>query len=365
MDLRNTAIDFETIEALRQLIYDYLKKDDNSSSAAFDLEDVRSRITPPEVPLDERPKHRLPDVLLRRLLLSIKPGEPLEEALKYFIEAFHFRKCYHLVRTRLEDVIPVEFYQVAPFLCDGVDQKGNQLFIIRVKYYRKLPQFDVLIKNGFMYLMEQFDLQFERGDFAGATVVIDIQDFDWWTNYNFELVRFVFNGFYHYRGIVKSILIHRFPWALGWMLRLVESWIMAIRGYQHKTIHLIDEENIEQFIAADQRPDFLYGTRRKFRPPVPASALPIEEMFARVRQKTFGTKISEKNAQVITKYVRELVDQVEGGDDNKGDEGDEGDENGDNKVVTCVGDSNNNISGVDDAGEKHSVYKVEQVSYSA
>ncbi|KAH9394117.1 hypothetical protein TYRP_021251 [Tyrophagus putrescentiae] len=145
------------------------------------------------------------------------------------------------------------------------------------------------------------------------------------------------------------------------MLRLdVESWIMAIRGYQHKTIHLIDEENIEQFIAADQRPEFLYGTRRKFRPPVPASALPIEEMFARARQKTFGTKISEKNAQVITKYVRELVDQVEGGES----DGDEGDENGD-KVVTCVSDSNNNISGVDDAGEKHSVYKVEQVSYSA
>lgn len=356
MDLRAASIDYEQLEALRTLIYDYLSKkcsdETDASSLTFDLEDVRNRITPPTVPANERPKHRLPDLFLRRLILSIKGNEPLEGALKYFIEAFTFRKEFNLVRTSLEDVIPIEFYKVAPFLCDGVDRNGNQLFIIRVKYYRKLAQFDTLIKQGFMYLLEQFDLQYEKGDFAGATVIIDIQGFDWWTNYNFELVRFVFNGFYHYRGIVKSILIHKFPWALGWMLRLVESWINAIRGYQHKTLHQIDETNIDEYIDEDQRPDFLYGTRAPFKPPIPSTAVFIDEMLARSRG-----KISEKNATVITKYVHELVRLVE---EESCDGGNSEEENGGDKANKssqgCCGDSNNNNTNNSD--ETLNTYKV-------
>lgn len=62
--------------------------------------------------------------------------------------------------------------------------------------------------------------------FPAATMVFDLTDFDYWANYNFELLRFMVTILLKYRGVIQTVLIYEFPTILGWLLRLIESWVI-------------------------------------------------------------------------------------------------------------------------------------------
>ena len=45
--------------------------------------------------------------------------------------------------------------------------KGNQICILRAKYYTRLPQFDNLMKYSMMHIIEKHDRLFEAGQIKG------------------------------------------------------------------------------------------------------------------------------------------------------------------------------------------------------
>src|SRR5699024_408328 len=101
----------------------------------------------------------------------------LHSALEKFVEIFQFRTQWKVAELSLENTLPIEFFKVVPFIADGADRDGYRLFIIRLKFYRKINQFDVLIKRAMIYLVEQQDILFEKYQpFKGVCIFMDFQD---------------------------------------------------------------------------------------------------------------------------------------------------------------------------------------------
>ena len=86
--------------------------------------------------------------MLRRILRSAKQtGNPIS-ALDKFKEIFHYRKQYKAGQMTMQNSCSIEFYKILPFVVDGTDRDGNQLFTVRIKYYKNnIPQFDLLCKH--------------------------------------------------------------------------------------------------------------------------------------------------------------------------------------------------------------------------
>ncbi|KAI2797991.1 Motile sperm domain-containing protein 2 [Blomia tropicalis] len=295
----------DRMKELRIQIHQFIKE----NPEMFDNDDIRNRIPPPSS-INESENYleqdensiALKDLMLRRLLIASRSSDNIDLSIKSFIDTFKFRKQYDIGRLSIKTTLPIEFFKINPFICDGIDLAGHRLLIVRVKYYRKLPQFDGILKSGMLHILEQFDLEMERGLFPAATMVFDLTDFDYWANYNFELLRFMVTILLKYRGVIQTVLIYEFPTILGWLLRLIESWKI-------KLIHIVDQYNIDDFIAVDQRPYFLNGTRRPFEPEIPEEAVPFRTLLERLESEVGS--IDKKNIDPLCDYIDELMQSIE------------------------------------------------------
>ena len=162
------------IEKLRVLVYDYSRKHLNE----IDWSDVTSHIAR-SASASTAQKVKIRDLWLKRLLKWAKKPGDLESALEKFVEIFQFRKQYQVKNMNVANVCPAEFYRIQPLFIGGRDLNGNRLFIIRIRYYQTLTQFDAIIKHFLVYHMEQQDKLFEQGQHSGLTLVIDCQEFNY------------------------------------------------------------------------------------------------------------------------------------------------------------------------------------------
>lgn len=164
----------DLIEQLRVLVYRYAREHADD----FDLVDIQKRIAPPGVPTENaNVKHR--DSMIRRLLKSAKRPDNLDSALEKFVDVFKFRKEFKVNQMNVGNCCPAEFYRIRPLVVGGTDLEGNRVFIIRIRYYQTLRQFDTIIKHFLVYQMEQQDNQLEQGEHKGLTVIVDCQEFNY------------------------------------------------------------------------------------------------------------------------------------------------------------------------------------------
>lgn len=162
------------IEQFRVLVYRYACEHADD----FDLVDIGKRIAPPGVPTENgNVKHR--DLMLKRLLKSAKRPDNLDSALEKFVDVFKFRKEFNVNLMKVSNCCPAEFYRIRPLVVGGTDLEGNHLFIIRIRYYQTLRQFDTIIKHFLVYQMEQQDNQLEQGEHKGMTMIVDCQEFNY------------------------------------------------------------------------------------------------------------------------------------------------------------------------------------------
>ena len=135
--------DQSLIEEFRLKVYEYAREHEDE----IDMEDLKKRIKSPEeaklsTQNSQDPEHpnQIPDFMLRRLLRYGKNPGNLNAAMERFVEVFKFRAHHRVNKMTLENSTATELFLIQPFVVDGTDLNGNQLFIIRVKFFKNLPQ---------------------------------------------------------------------------------------------------------------------------------------------------------------------------------------------------------------------------------
>lgn len=288
----------ERVEEFRRLVYEYA----TAHPDEIDLVDVRSRIRPPDENEDNYPKAAIPDWMLKRLLVSAKVPLKLEFAMAKFVDVFKFRAHWKLSTLTARNTLPVEFYKIVPFIADGEDRDGNRLMIIRIRYYKKLPQFEVIIKRAMVYIVEQIDRLYEsEAPFNGVGILMDLTDFHY-RNVDLDLLYFIISLAFKWPGNVRSVFIYNLPMILKMFLSVSQKMIDTLSPIKTPVnLTSIDSKSIGNYIAPDQLPDFLGGLR-PVKTEVPADALPLEEILHSLED-----LIEPANAKKILDYVKELM----------------------------------------------------------
>lgn len=296
---RDYEVDQEKIEQLRILIFQYCKENPEK----IDMDDVRNRILSPEDVANnnmDQNNNKTSDWMLKRFLIA--SHKKVDAALQQFVDFFTFRKNYQMAQMNEENVLPKEFFELHPFDCEGIDKDGNRVLTVRLKYYRKLPQFEVLIKRGIMYFAEKLDLEYEQGLCNGVCLVLDAQDFSV-TNLDMDLLQFIAKQVpTSYSGLMRSALVYEISFLLSYLLKVVEAWMPTSTdkaGNKRKFFHSINKKNIKEFIDDDQRPDFMDGSRAVNKV-VPPTTVPFEQMVRGV------PGIDEPSVKKIQEYLGQL-----------------------------------------------------------
>lgn len=289
----------DKVEQLRTLIYEYIQENPDN----LDIDDVQARIASPEKVerFVDNPKV-IYDWMLKRFLLSAKIPFDIESAFDKFLEIYKFRSKHQISKLTRENTLPQEFYSLGIYIADTSmkDREGNRLFIVRLKHYKKLPQLDVLIKRALIYILELHDLEFERGQYSGVALLVDLQDFDY-RNINLDLMQFCIKLGFIFAGPFKSILVYDLHWAFTFLFRMAESWVNLALGYNLDIFHMVDRNSLKDYVDKELLPTFLSGTK-DIDLSAPSTAKPFNEFI-----ESLGDLIEEENVLKIAQYLQEII----------------------------------------------------------
>ena len=100
----------------------------------------------------------------------------------------------------------------------------------------------------------------------------------------------------YYPGLVTCIIIYKMPTILEAAYKLFRSWL---NEEQNKYIYLVDKNNLNNFVAAEQLPDFLKGSNTQPYRVVPEGVTTIHKVAEK-----YGIK--KEKADKLAKYMEKF-----------------------------------------------------------
>lgn len=302
---RDCDIDEEKFNELTRKISEYIRSHDD-----IDLDDVHNRIALPkdqdnDVTIKDNNNNDTKNKYwtVKRLLISTRSN--VNEAFERFQETFRFRKLYQISKLTLENSISKEFFDFRLIDEVGQDRNKMKLLILRINFYKKIPQLDSFLKRALLYRIEKLDLEYEQKLNDGITMVVDVSNFSL-INVNLDLLFFVIKELTsNYRPLIQMLIIYELPYFLSYIVKLAESWIPTFtdrNGKKIKVFAVVDKNSIDEYIDQNDRPDYLNGNLKTFNLTAPESVLSFREM-SDVHQ---SLNMNAKNVAKINKYVEQL-----------------------------------------------------------
>lgn len=298
---RDVPVDQDLIEELRTAIYDYALKHPDE----IDIEDLKNRVNSPEDLANNNVdvnNNKSGEWMLKRFLLFNKKN--VELALQKCIETFKFRTTYRMSEFQLHNCLCTEFFEMQPIKMIGKDRTDNNVVIMKLKFYKKIPQFDYFVQRAVLYYFETVDREYELGKTDGLTLVIDCQEFGL-SNVDLDLLQFVVKTVpENYLGLIKNYLIYEVPFLLRFVIKAVESWLPVItdnKGNKVKLFQVVNRKTIDDFIEASQREPSLNGTLvDKDGATVPDQVVPFINVAKQFEH------IKSENVDKINEHIQEL-----------------------------------------------------------
>ena len=97
----------------------------------------------------------------------------------------------------------------------------------------------------------------------------------------------------YYPGLVNATIIYKMPTVLEAIYKLFKSWL---NEEQNKYMYLVDKKNLNNYVAADQLPDFLKGTNSQPYRVVPEGVTTIHQVAEK-----YGIK--KEKADKLLKHI--------------------------------------------------------------
>ncbi|XP_054163365.1 motile sperm domain-containing protein 2-like [Oppia nitens] len=203
----------------------------------------------------------------------------VDKALDGLDSAMKWRKSFGVLELSEKD-FPREVFQSAPLFLYGKDLNGAQLMIMRGKVTRKIKSWIPMAQKFFIYLIEKADLA-DSG--KGVTLLLDCKE-SGIKNADIDFMKFahhIFNDYYP--GLVNAGLVYKLPTVMEAVFKVVKSWL---NEEQEKFCYMISKKTINEYVSANELPDFLLGTNAEPYRNVPDGSPTAHELAERLGIKT-------------------------------------------------------------------------------
>jgi len=220
----------------------------------------------------------------------------IDESLKTLVTAMKWRKTFGVNHLNAAS-FPREYYQMGSLFTYGFNLKGAQMIVFRVKNNKKIKFWSDMLKKYIVYLIEKESLRFADHLNQGVCVVFDCNGAGI-SNVDIDLLSFIVQTFRdYYPTLLESVVIYELPFILKYVFQLVQSWLPK----EHRELlHLVTKDDIHQYIANEELPDFMDGTNPLSYRSCPKSAPTAQELG-----NSLG--ISQKETDKLVKHVESFI----------------------------------------------------------
>lgn len=184
--------------------------------------------------------------LLRRRLDPKRTAKLMEECGR-------FRKQYKMSEVKLWE-FPIEFHKAGGLFKYGPDRVGNLTVYMRVRMYRRVPEISDVFKAFILCVIEMADVE---NNGRGVAVVFDLSGCGL-QNVDLSFLSWLLSSFRNYcpKGL-SYIIVYNLPWILSTTCRVAMTWMSATN---RRALRFVHGDEIENFIAKENLPDYCGGT---------------------------------------------------------------------------------------------------------
>lgn len=230
--------------------------------------------------------------LLRRRLDPKRTAKLMEECGR-------FRKQYKMSEMQLWE-FPIEFHKAGGLFQYAQDRVGNITLYMRVKMYRRVPEISDVFKAFILCVLEQCDV---ANGGRGTAVIFDLSGCGL-QNVDLSFLSWLLSSFRNYcpKG-VSYILVYNLPWILNATCKLAMTWMSASN---RRALRFVYGDEIENFIARENLPDYLGGSCQIDYKSVPEGSKPAIEVC---EQLDMTREQALKIRELFKEYLDEDYDQ--------------------------------------------------------
>lgn len=176
-----------------------------------------------------------------------------KRTVKLMEECGRFRKQYKMSEVKLWE-FPIEFHKAGGLFKYAPDRVGNNTVYMRVKMYRRVPELSDVFKAFLLCVLEESD---SANGGRGTAVIFDLSGCGL-QNVDLGFLSWLLSSFRNYcpKG-VSYILVYNLPWILNTTCKLAMTWMSASNK---RALRFVYGDEIENFIARENLPDYLGGT---------------------------------------------------------------------------------------------------------
>lgn len=209
------------------------------------------------------------DWYVKRFLLA--RGRNVDEAFKMIRDAMRWRNEYGFALMKDSD-FPYEFYKIGGLFPYEKDKQGNVMIYMRIKLHRKIPELEEPVKRFIMHIVNKVD---KETDGNGMGIVFDCTGAGY-VNIDMDFLSFLITtGTSYFPVGLKYILVYDLPWILTPFRKIAMA---LVPGKMQQLIRFANKNDITEFIARENLPDYLGGTCRRNYRAVPFGCLSVFEM---------------------------------------------------------------------------------------
>lgn len=243
---------------------------------------------------------RTSEWFIKRYLLAARRNP--DEALNMLKTTLAWRKTVQISSTPI-NTFPREFFQVGGLFQYEPDLDGNPVIYMRIRMHRKIPELAEPIQQFLFYIINKVDLETNS---QGAVILFDCSGAGY-ANMDLDMLKVLSEvAFKYFPFCIKKVIVYELSWMLNAFRRIAMT---IIPGAFARIVHFATKDDITNYIAAENLPDFMAGgrCRRDYRA-VPEGCPDVETVAL---ERGFQLADVERIRGIFAPYLDEAMAAIE------------------------------------------------------
>ncbi|CAG2168705.1 unnamed protein product, partial [Oppiella nova] len=167
-------------------------------------------------------------------------------------DAMRWRKSYG-VNARTDLDFPIEFHKIGAFFSYAVDRNGRPIIYGRIKLYKNFPKLVDVMKEFIIHIINRID---EQSQESGWGMVWDLRGAGP-SNWDISFLTFIMGSLKNYypRGMAYLLCYG----VNAFMSGFVKLGLNLLNEESRSKIHILKTNELHDYIAPDNVPDFMGG----------------------------------------------------------------------------------------------------------
>lgn len=236
---------------------------------------------------------------IKRFLLASRRNP--DEALEMLKTTLAWRKTVAISTTPI-NTFPKEFFQIGGLFQYEPDLEGNPVIYMRIRMHRKIAEIQEPIQQFLFYIINKVDLETNSN---GAVILFDCSGAGY-ANMDLDMLKILSEvAFKYFPFCIQKVIVYE----LSWMLNAFRRIAMAIIPSTFtRIVHFATKDDIANFIAPENLPDFMGGTCRRDYRAVPEGCPDVKSVAL---ERGFALADVERIISVFKPYLDEAQAVIE------------------------------------------------------